>query len=432
VKPIKIEIDAASVGVKNILVQVTTLPEERNTANNQRTSSLEVIDEKTNIALISDVLHPDLGTLKKAIESNEQREVSLFKANSELGLFEETDLFVFYEPTASFTRIMDFAKRKNANTLIIAGIHTDYSFLNEAKWGFEIESGYPVQTIFGLLNKGFDKYDISNFYLSNFPPLESDAGPILFQQPYSTLLGTQIKGMDMEKPLIAVWNDNTTKKGIVLGAGLWKWRMQTFRTTGNFNNFDEFLGNLIRYLTGNANTSRLNVEYERRYEGSTDVVITATYFDEAFLFDANAKLSIAVENSVSKERFESPMVLKNGYFEADLSNLTPGRYAFTVTVENETNVEDGVFSISEFNLENQFVSSDDQKLRQLANASGGKQWYPSQIALFLEELVTNQVYVPTEKSTENIVSLIDFKILLAIIAISFSAEWFIRKYNGLI
>ena len=127
-----------------------------------------------------------------------------------------------------------------------------------------------------------------------------------------------------------------------------------------------------------------------------------------------------------------PMVLKNGYFEADLSNLMAGSYEFIVSLENESKSESGSFVISEFDMENQFVSSDNVKLEKLAVNSGGKQFYPSQIEQLLQDLKESDAYVPTEKSTENIVSLIDFRMLLAIIVFAFAAEWFIRKYNGLI
>ena len=83
-------------------------------------------------------------------------------------------------------------------------------------------------------------------------------------------------------------------------------------------------------------------------------------------------------------------------------------------------------------MENQFVSSDNLKMEKLAVNSGGKIFYPAQIDVLLKDLSTNDAYVPTEKSTENIVSLIDFKFLLGIIVFAFAAEWFIRKYNGLI
>ncbi|HDZ05910.1 hypothetical protein LCGC14_0122470 [marine sediment metagenome] len=431
-KAISIQVDANSVGIKNLEVKVSPLAEERNIKNNRRSTSIEVIDEKTKIALVSDILHPDLGALKKAIESNEQREVSIFKSSASKNVLEDVDLFIFYQPTAKFKQSFDFAKSKNANTFIITGSQTDYTFINNSNIGIEIENGYPQQEIFGLLNNAFTKYDTASFDLTDFPPLISDAGPILITSPFETLLGTQIKGLNVQQPLLSVIDENSSKRALLLGENLWKWRVQTYRNTNEFINFDEFIGNLIRYLTSSKNKSRLNVDYEKVYQGSSNAVITATYFDEAFLFDQNAKIRIQVTNKEAQKSQTSPMVLKNGYFEADLTNLVAGEYEFIVSVEKESKTAKGTFVISEFDMENQFVSSDNLKMEKLAVNSGGKVFYPSQIEDLINDLSTNKAYVPTEKGTENIVSLIDFKKLLAIIIIAFTAEWFIRKYNGLI
>lgn len=429
-KTIAIQVDADSVGTKNIRIEVTKLQDERNVNNNVRSTSIEVIDEKTKIALVSDILHPDLGALKKAIESNEQREVSFLKPNTANNL-EDIDLFIFYQPNAKFKKLFDFVKDRNFNSFVITGIQTDYNFLNRSNLGFEIESGYPEQEVFGLLNNGFSKYDIANFDLTDFPPLLSDAGPVLITTAFEPLLGTQIKGKDIQQPLLTVLEQNSNKKALLLGENLWKWRVQTYRNTGAFSNFDEFIANLVRYLTSSKNKTRLNVDYEKIYEGSNNTIITATYFDEAFLFDPNAKISIKVTDTKTKNTQTSPMILKNGYFESDLSNLIAGNYSFVVSVENYQKSETGSFVINEFNLENQFVSSDYLKLEKLATNSGGKLYYPSQIDELIGDLEENNTYVPTEKSTENIVSLIDFEILLAIIVFAFASEWFIRKYNGL-
>lgn len=431
-KTIAIQIDANSVGIKNLEVEVSQLVEERNVKNNRRATSIEVIDEKTKIALISDILHPDLGALKKAIESNEQREVSILKSSAINSVLEDVDLFIFYQPTAKFKQSFDFAKSKNANTFIITGSQTDYTFINKLNVGIELETGYPQQEVFGLLNNAFAKYDITNFDLTDYPPLVSDAGPILITSPFETLLGTQIKGLNIQQPLLSVIDENGSKRAVLIGENIWKWRVQTYRNTNEFVNFDEFIGNLIRYLTSSKNKSRLNVDYEKVYQGSNNTVITATYFDEAFLFDKNAKVSIRVTNTDTQKIQINPMVLKNGFFEADLSNLVAGEYDFVVSVEKESKIEKGSFVISEFDMENQFVSSDNLKMEKLAINSGGKIFYPAQIDVLLKDLSTNDAYVPTEKSTENIVSLIDFKFLLGIIVFAFAAEWFIRKYNGLI
>ena len=78
-KNIKTLINASNIGVKTIQVSVEKLTTERNVANNTRTASVEVISEKTKVAIVSQWSHPDIGTLKKAIESNEQRDVAVVK-----------------------------------------------------------------------------------------------------------------------------------------------------------------------------------------------------------------------------------------------------------------------------------------------------------------------------------------------------------------
>ncbi|MBT8291492.1 MAG: VWA domain-containing protein, partial [Muriicola sp.] len=78
-KKISTTLEAAEVGLRMIGISVDSIPGERNTLNNKRRIPIEVIDEKTRVGLISNVLHPDLGALTKAIESNDQRSVSLLR-----------------------------------------------------------------------------------------------------------------------------------------------------------------------------------------------------------------------------------------------------------------------------------------------------------------------------------------------------------------
>lgn len=431
-KNINTLVDAKTVGVKAIQVRVSPLDTERNTANNSRTASVEVISEKTKIGLVSQLLHPDIGTLKKAIESNEQREVVVLKPGANIKVLEDMDFFILYQPTRAFQSVFDFIDQKRSNHLIVTGTHTDFQFLNSAQKGFTVETGYPVQEVFATLNTGFSKFDILDLDLTDFPPLNSKAGPIVFNEAQETLLGLQIKGLDMDLPLLSVYGSNTSKKAILSGEGIWKWRMQSYRNSGDFVNMDAFLGKLMRYLAADTARNRLNLTYSRNYEGSNTVYISATYFDETYVFDPNAAISITVSNRETKAVNTVPMVLKNGYFEADLTNLLPGDYEFTASVKGAGHEERGRFTILDFDLEKQFVSSNYLKMQALASNTGGKHFFPSGYPALLSELISSNSYVPAQKSSENVVSLIDFRILLGLIVLALSLEWFIRKYNGLI
>ena len=430
-KTIETTIDANSVGIKSIVVSVEALANEKNLINNTREATVEVIDEKTSIALISNVLHPDLGTLKKAIESNEQREVTILKPTATLKQLEEVDLFLLYEPTSTFNNIFEFISNKQSNYIVFTGVNTDYNYLNKVQNDFNIEIGYPVQEVFGTVNTVFSKFDITDFDITDFPPLYSDAGPLTINTSNEILINTEIRGVDINSPMLTVIDDNSWKKAIWTGSGIWKWRMQSYRNGGDFQNFDKFFGKLMRYMSGNSKRDRLNLQYSPLYEGSSTALISATYFDETFVFDPNASINIDIRNKETDKELTLPMILKNGYYEVDLTNLLPGAYTFKVYVGEENVSKTGNFVISDFDLEKQFISSDYRKMATLAQNTGGKNYFTANHVNLPEELSASDVFVPTQKSSENIVSLIDFRILLALIMSSFTIEWFIRKYNGL-
>jgi len=327
---------------------------------------------------------------------------------------------------------MEYIKKRKLNFFLISGLSTDFNFLNNVQNDFSVENGYPEQEVFGILNNGFTKFEISDFDTTNFPPLLSNSGPIDFNVSHELLMSMEIKGLELDQPLLVVSEKETRKNAILFGEGLWKWRVQSFKNSGTFENFDTFIGKLLRFMVNTNNKDRLNLEYNKEYEGSGNVIITASYFDEAFIFNPNAFLTMTVDNTNTNQSTSMPMILRNGYYEADLTNLPPGKYSFKVNVKNENITKSGTFEISEFNVENQFVSSNYQKMMALSSSSKGGHYLASNISGLINKLSTDQQYLPTQKSTENIVSLIDFKILMALIVLFFVVEWFLRKYNGLI
>ena len=430
-KTINILLDAESVGVKDIAITATPLSNEKNTINNVKKTAIEVIDEKTNIAIISSIEHPDIGALKKSIESNEQRTVHILKPTVGTKVLDDIDVFIMYQPNQSFATIFDFVKQKKASVLTITGANTNWNVINNTKRKYRVENGYPTQEIFGVLNPSFTKFDISDFDIESFPPLESNVGQIGVDNG-ETLLNMQILGQNQNKPLMFALDNENGKELVLFGEHIWKWRMQSYRNNQNFENFDKFIGKLMLYLASNKNKSRLNVEFQTIYEGSSDAKIRASYFDEAFIFDSNATLLLKLKSKDASIEQEIPMLLKNGYYEVDLSNLLPLEYNFTVTVKDENRSQSGNFSILDFDVEKQFLNTNVNKLSQLAKNTKGKVYFSDSYDELLQELLINEQFKPTQRSTKNVVSLIDFRTLLALIIATLSGEWFLRKYNGLI
>lgn len=431
-KTITTLIAANSVGVKSVLVEVGSFENEKNTVNNQKERVIEVIDEKTNIILVSSMLHPDIGALKKAVEANEQRSLKLVKPNSTTRVFDEADIVILYQPTPNFGPMVKNLATRAIPTFTITGTKTDFRFLNEINSDrFSVVDGYPEQEVFGKINNGFTPFDISQLNIDGYPPLLSNAGPVTLNGKADFLMNQQIKGVDMASPLVALWNENQTKHLALFGENIWQWRAQSFRDGGSFVNFDAFMGKLMVYLSQSGKRDRLELDYEKVYDGAFGARLRASYFDETFIFEANANLLLRLKSEKGATQ-EIPMIVRGNYFEATLDNLPSGLYDFTVKETNSNIMKSGSFKILEFEAEKQFLSSDYERLTRLAENHDGETYLPSEIDSLLDKLNTKNNYVPVQKNRQKVVSFIDFRVLLGVMAISLALEWLIRKYNGLL
>ena len=429
-KTLSIVTEATSVGIKNIKVSVAALENERNIANNSKETAIEVIDEKTDVVIVSDILHPDIGALKKSIESNEQRLVTI-KKPSEINTLADTDLVLLYQPNRNFSNVYDMLKKSGLNYFTITGSKTDWNFLNRAQQRFFQTGSSQSEEIVPVLNNAFGIFGLGDFNLDNYPPLIGSLGDLELNANNETILYQQIRGVGLDKPLFSILTEGKHKEAMLFGENIWRWRAQTFRNDQSFKRFDDFMGNLMVYLGSDNQRSRLELEYPAVFDNAGMAKIRASYFDESYQFDSKANLSITV-NGPNDFKRESPMLLKGSYFEVDLSDLTSGSYQFTVTEGQSNTKRSGSFRILDFNPELQQTASDYRKLDRLAQKTGGSITYLDSLTELETALGSSKQFVPIQKSRENVVSLIDFRILLGLIIISLAAEWFIRKYNGLI
>ena len=424
-------LNATEVGIKNIQIKIEPLARERNTFNNQRQIAVEVIDEKTEIAIVSSFSHPDIGAIKKAIESNEQRTVSIFKPDTDPEVFESTDLFILYQPNQRFDPIFKYLQKRKLHTFTITGPSTDWDFLNLAQKAYTKNSFDQTEEVTPVLDHGFSLFNINDLNVDQYPPLETNLGEVLVGRSHDILFGQRIKGAEMNEPLLVLTDADLQRDAVLFGEHIWKWRMQSYREHQSFNVFDDLMGKIILYLTTDASKNRLVLDYKSQYLGHENAKILATYVDESYTFDPNASINLTFTKEGVDDKIQLPMLLKGRYFEADLGNLSAGSYTFMVQVDNTNILKSGKLTSIDFEVEKQFLSSNYKKLDRLAQSTGGTLFYNQNVDNLIDDLLRDNKFKPIQKSNENVVSLIDFRLLLGIILVALSTEWFIRKYNGL-
>ncbi|EDP69686.1 hypothetical protein FBALC1_09152 [Flavobacteriales bacterium ALC-1] len=425
-------LNATSVGVKTYRVDLVPLANEKNRVNNSKNFGVEIIDQKTNIAIVAERLHPDLGALKKAIESNEQRSVSILKPKEYESKINDFQLVVLYQPDNNFNSILKEIKDQNLNTFTISGTSTSWSLLNNSQAYYKQTITNQTEDFQPSLNRNYNTFIVDNLDFNSYPPLKSEFGALEFLEPSDIILYKSVNGINTDQPMLSTFEINNTKHALLNGEGIWRWRAQAYLDTESFIDFDNFIGKLVQYLSSNKKRKRINVDYKSFYNGNDDVIISAQYFNKNYEFDAEASLSIVIKNADDDSIREVPLLLNKGNYSVDLSGITAGNYTFTVKHNSEAVATSGSFQVLEYNVEQQFLNADIDKLKSLANNSEGEAYFSSESSNLIENLLADNRYVTIQKSTKNIVPLIDWKYLLGLIALSLFAEWFIRKYNGLI
>ncbi len=250
--------------------------------------------------------------------------------------------------------------------------------------------------------------------------------------PHETILEQEINGFSSESPMMATMEIDDRRFAILDGEGIWKWRAQTYLAREDFQDFDNFIGKTVQFLASNKRRSRLEVSSETFYYNNNPIRISAQYFDKNFVFDPRASLSITVINTETEIRTVFPLLLKNNFYEVDLNTLPAGEYRYNISVEEEAVARSGNFTILDFNVEQQFLNADVTKLQSVATNTGGSAYFNTQTENLITDLINNDQFKAVEKSEQKTVPLIDWKYLLALIILTLTIEWFIRKYNGLI
>lgn len=431
-KVLNFTLPANRVGVQSYRATIVPINSEKNKINNSKNFAVEVIDQKTKVAIVSTITHPDLGALKKSIEANEQRSVTFLKPNEFINQINDFQLVVLYQPDNSFKSLYQSLTTQNKNKFVISGVKTDWRFLNTESKVYTLDISNQTEDYQADLNTNYNTFIIDDLNFESFPPLESRFGTPEFNIPAEILLYKKVKTITTESPLLATFETNGRREAILFGENLWKWRAQSYLNTSEFNTFDNFIGKLIQYLGSNKRKNRLNVDYESFYEGNGNVIIKAQFFNKNYEFDANEILNITVKEKITGVTKNLPLILKNNNYQVDLSNLSEGNYSFTVKASRESISKSGTFKILNYSVEQQFLNANVTKLQQLATNSKGRSYFVSKYDNLFKDLIEDERYQPIQKSTKNTVPLVDWKYLLFLIALTLAIEWFLRKYNGLI
>ncbi|MGB5983361.1 MAG: vWA domain-containing protein [Nonlabens sp.] len=426
---IRFNLKSDAVGLKSMVAQIREIEGEKNTANNYRSLAVEVIDQQTKILIQSNILHPDIGALKKAIKSNDQRTVDI-KYGTEIVDYSNYNLVILYGINYGFEDKISELQKLNKNCWIITGKNPVLDEFNNVFEQLSIESDPETDEVQPILNPEFGSFNIEDFDYSDYPPVEAPYGSWNLSLPADIIMYKRISGIDTKEPIWFTFENNASRYAISSFNGFWRWRAAAYLENKSFADFDGLIGAQVQYLADNRTRNRLEVDVPNIIDGNDQILFKASYLDKNYEFDRDAVLNMRILNTENDSSFVRPFVLNGNKYQLDLSGVNAGNYSYIVQVDDSELKKSGLFQIQDYDPEKNIESASKTQFEKLV----GKEnvYYQNQLDKVILELSNDDIARPLQREEFSFLGLIDYKYILALLGVLLGLEWFFRKYNGLI
>ena len=423
-------IKASQEGLNFFKSKIEYLKNEKNIVNNSKSFSVEVINKQSQILIVSSFYHPDLGALKKAIESDKQRKVSIKIIGNDDIQINDYQLIILYQPTKEFDSLLNQLNSNKSSFFMITGSKTDWSYVNNKSLGINKKYINELEKYTPIYNTSFLTFSQKNIGFENYPPLSDYFGEVLISIPHQTLLFQNINGYLSQMPLLINSYENNQKKVFLFGEGIWKWRSSSFQSYNTFKYFDRFIGNIIQYASNNKIRDRLDIDIKSSYNINSEISINAFYVDENYQFDNRATLLFTLLNKNTNQKRTLPFSLSNASYQLNLSSLDPGKYEYIISVDGQNISKKGKFVVNDFFVEKQFTRANSDKLDLLAKKTKGELYFEDNYNLLVDRLVNDKKFEIQNRYKEIVSSPINLRWIMILLIFLLSIEWLIRKYMG--
>ncbi|MES2416958.1 MAG: hypothetical protein V4541_02160 [Bacteroidota bacterium] len=439
-KNIPIKLNAHKIGIQKYTIAISAVKNEITTKNNTQTIFVEVIDARQKILLAAAAPHPDIATLKHAIEQNKHYEVTVALADDlaqvKLNAYNLAILYQLPALNNTASNFIDRARSAKIALWYILGTQSNTGKFNEIQEMVKMsQSGNTVQEIFPYVNPTFSLFNLDATaikQLGEYDPLLAPFGALTANVDYSAVLNQKIGKVTTPTPMLFFVNSNEKKTGFLIGEGLWKWKLEEAKEAQNIPLLDELVSKTLQYLTVKDDKRKFKVYASKAtFDESEPIILNANLYNDAYEPVNSAEVEVKIRAANGK-LFNYVFSKLGTAYRLDAGNLPEGNYSYVAT----TNLGDkhysatGAFYINALITEYQQTTANHQLLYTMAHQNNGKMFMPSNLLFLADELAKNDQIKTITYEDRTYEELINFKWLFGLILILLSMEWFLRKRNG--
>lgn len=441
------QLEAKEKGIQRYDVVLELLSQEINKRNNRASAYIDVVEGKKKILVVAPSPHPDIKAVRSVIEKNSNYEFILHipgVKEATVGQLDQPDLVIFQQVMDSDGKTNSlFTKfyKNNTALLVMIGYKTNLRQLSAVGISLTFESIGQWDDVTPLINSQFRDFGFSeniNGIFSRYPPAAVPFGKFVFPANAQILLYQRIGSVATERPLILSLNENNRKVGVILGDGLWRWRLNEFSENEKTEAFDEVFGKLIQYLSTKDDKRKFkSFPLQNEFTDTEPVVFESQVYNDLYEQVYGNKIDIELRDEEGKTK-QYDYVTGTGSSRYRIGSLKEGVYRYKATTQvggsppnKAGKLEEvrGEFLVAAQNIEAQNLTADFGLLRKMAAQTSGNFYEVKDMAKLGEEVSQTKVKSLIH-SDESFNSLINLKWVFFLLLALITTEWFVRKYSG--
>jgi len=437
-------IDAETNGFQRYSISAQRQDNEFTYVNNVQQAYIEVIEGKEKIGIIASAPHPDIKAIRSAIESNVNYELDQYILSIPEDVTklkrskEKYDLIIFHQiPDRLGVGNAYIGKFKEEGTasLMIYGPKMD---LRRFKNNFSVVDMTAVpneyDNITAVFNQSFSNFKLSENLVEafdNFPPITVPDGKTSVNPGAEVMLYQRVGSIATNKPLIIVNSEEAPKQGLILGSGLWQWKLTDFAENDDNKAFNELITKLVQFLSSKEDKRKFKAyPIKNEFLNNESVIFDAEVYNDLYERVYENKIDITITDTEGKA-YDYTYVTNKNNTRYTINDLPDGVYSYAVStyLGNSKETLTGEFLVKSLNIESTSLTADFGLMKKLADKTEGE-FFNSDEWDKLEEKVSAIEAQGIIHSNEKYLPFINLKWVFFLLLLFVSCEWFIRKFNG--
>ncbi|NBC66033.1 MAG: hypothetical protein GVY07_10315 [Bacteroidetes bacterium] len=443
---VEFEQEFTETGFFDFEIRVPVKEEEFTDQNNRYSFTIEVLEDKTNILSLAFDVHPDVGSIRRIIGTDQQNELfsstylgnNRFVGESPQDIDEQMDLIVLHGLPTIGSSLFEWIQNQQIPLLYFAAPSsfqilrsddiTDLTAFYVSNIGFQ-QIGIQIEPF--QTNVSHPILEIPQTGLQRFPTLSTFRGSYQISPLAETLLTGSFRGIDSGIPVLIAEDASSNRRASLPAFGWYRFEQSQNPDAREF--FELLVTNLVSWTSTSPDRENLTIEPAKSVFSENEAVeLQATLFNERGEPEPDAVIQIEVIYEDSEEESSNFRMThrQNESYNAQIGNYPQGIYRVeaTATKNNRTiGTAETRVRVSQSSAEFLNTKRNDALLNRLAEFTQGLFLVDYEMNRLNDFLQTSEVIREQTEVSEELVYIHHSALWFFLVLLLLSAEWILRR-----